>query len=187
MDKKNDLPSLTKQDWINQGTEVLTRSGVEAVRVEPLAKLMNVTKGSFYWHFKNREALLAAIVQDWVDQGTNSVIQQVEAAGGDANQRLLLLLELAMQNDVPSVENAIRAWASSDPKIAAVLRQVDRQRLEYTRDLFVEFGFTPFEALARARIAYYTVIGDLTIGEQRDTADRLAEAQLEHTILTYRP
>ncbi|HCF30711.1 MAG TPA: TetR/AcrR family transcriptional regulator, partial [Cyanobacteria bacterium UBA11049] len=118
MVKKNEISKLGKQDWIGLGLKVLAESGVEAVRVEPLAKLLNVTKGSFYWHFKNREELLDAMLQDWVRRETDSIITQVEAMGGDAATKLLNLFELAIQ-DNGQVENAIRAWATKDFNVAA--------------------------------------------------------------------
>jgi AcrR family transcriptional regulator len=183
MVKKNEISKLGRQDWIDLGLRVIVEGGVEAVRVEPLAKLLDVTKGSFYWHFKNRDELLEAILHDWVSRETDSIIEKVEVAGGDASAKLLYLFELAIQDD-GQVENAIRAWAVNDSKVAAVLNQVDRRRLDYTKDLFLEVGFTPFEAMVRARMAYYSLIGEYTLGTRTNQSDRLAGVRLEHIILT---
>lgn len=185
MVKRNEVSKLGRQDWIDLGLKVLAEGGVETVRVEPLAKLLDVTKGSFYWHFKNREELLAAILQNWVSQETDGIIQTVEAAGGDASAKLLHLFEIAIQDD-GQLENAIRAWAVNDSKAAAVLSQVDQRRLDYTKELFLEVGFTPFEAMVRARMAYYSLIGKYTIGARTNQSERLAEVRLEHSILTCR-
>lgn len=185
MVKKNEISKLGKQDWIGLGLKVLAESGVDAVRVEPLAKLLNVTKGSFYWHFKNREELLDAMLHDWVRRETDSIITQVEAMGGDAATKLLNLFELAIQ-DNGQVENAIRAWATKDFNVAAVINQVDQRRLSYTKDLFLEVGFTPFEAMVRARMVYYSLVGEFTLGTRTNQAERLAEVRLQHTILTRR-
>jgi AcrR family transcriptional regulator len=185
MDKKSDLSNLTRQDWIDQGLTVLANSGVETVRVEPLAKLMGVTKGSFYWHFKNREDLLEAILQDWIASQTSSIIEQVDKIDGDATTKLLHLFELAIEDDA-QVENALRAWAANDAKIAEALAQVDQRRLDYTRDLFLAVGFDQFEAMVRARMIYYSLVGEATLGIKRDRSERLAEVRLQHTILTYR-
>ncbi len=185
MVKKNEISKLGQQDWLDLGLKVLAENGVEAVRVEPLAKLLNVTKGSFYWHFKNREELLEVILQDWVSRETDSIIEQVEAAGGDASTKLLHLFELAIQDD-GQVENAIRAWAASDSKVAAMLDQVDQRRLGYTKDLFLEVGFTLFEAIVRARMVYYSLIGEFTLGTRTNQPERLAEVRLQHIILTRR-
>lgn len=185
MGKKTELSNLTRQDWINQGLKTLAETGVETVRVEPLAKLMGVTKGSFYWHFKNREDLLEAVLQEWVKLQTSSIIERVEAMGGDAATKLLYLFELAVQDD-GRVENAIRAWATSDAKITAALAQVDQRRLDYTKDLFLQVGFAPFEATVRARMVYYALVGEFAIGARSNQAERLAEIRLQHTILTQR-
>jgi AcrR family transcriptional regulator len=184
-------PKLGRQDWIKAGLTVLAENGVEAVRVEPLAKRMNVTKGSFYWHFKDRNDLLEAIVTEWVEIDTNSIIEQVNRLNADPKTKLLRLFELAIADhrSTPelangSIEIAIRAWATNDPKIAAMLAQVDRQRLDYTKNLFLAIGFSETEALVRARLAYYSLVGDFVIGVKTNQADRLAEVQLQHRILT---
>ena len=85
------------------------------------------------------------------------------------------------------LEKAIRAWATNDPKAAVILAQVDRRRLDYTQDLFLQIGFTPFEAMVRARMAYYAAIGEYTIGKnQIDRQERLAQIRLQHKILTHK-
>jgi AcrR family transcriptional regulator len=185
MGKKSDLSNLTRQDWVDKGIAVLATSGVEKVRVEPLAKLMGVTKGSFYWHFKNREELLEAILQDWIASQTSSIIERVDKIDDDATTKLLHLFELAIEDD-GQVENALRAWSANDAKIAEALAQVDQRRLDYTRDLFLAVGFEPIEAMVRARMIYYSLVGEATIGIRRDQCERLAEVRLQHTILTYR-
>jgi AcrR family transcriptional regulator len=185
MVKQNEPESLTRQDWIDRGLLLLGSSGVEAVRVEPLAKLLGVTKGSFYWHFKNREELLMALLQAWIDLETDGIIAQVEALEGDGHQKLLTLFELAVQ-DYGQIETAIRAWATIDGKIAGMVAEIDRRRLDYTRDMFLQIGFTPFEAIVRARLVYYALIGEFMIGTERDLADRLAGIRHQYEILTQR-
>ncbi|WP_346293254.1 TetR/AcrR family transcriptional regulator [Sphaerothrix gracilis] len=183
MVKEKDAVSLSRQDWIALGLSVLAESGIGAVRVEPLAKQLHVTKGSFYWHFKNREELLEAVLQAWIDRQTNSIIGQVEAIEGDASAKLLYLFELAVQ-DNGQIENAIRAWAVNDARVAKILEQVDQRRLKYTQSLFLEIGFSPFNALVRARMVYYSLVGEFTIGTRSNQEERLVEIRLQHSILT---
>ncbi|MCU0568788.1 MAG: TetR/AcrR family transcriptional regulator [Oculatellaceae cyanobacterium Prado106] len=189
--QKSPEPKLGRQDWIKTGLAVLAESGVETVRVEPLAKRMNVTKGSFYWHFKDRNDLLEAILAEWVEIDTNRIIEQVNRLDADPKTKLLRLFELAIADDglTPgladgSIENAIRAWATSDPKIATTLAQVDRHRLDYTKNLFLEIGFPEAEALVRARLAYYSLVGEFAIGVRTSPPERLNEIRLQHKILT---
>ncbi|MGD1855461.1 MAG: TetR/AcrR family transcriptional regulator [Leptolyngbyaceae cyanobacterium] len=144
---------------------------------------MGVTKGSFYWHFKNREELLTAIFQAWIALQTSGIIEQVEMKEGDAIAKLLYLFELAIEDD-GRIENAIRAWATNDAKIAPALAEVDQRRLDYTKDLFLRAGFDSFDAIVRARMAYYTLVGEFTIGTRSNQAERLAEIRLQHAILT---
>ncbi len=178
-------PKLGRQDWITKGLKVLAESGIEAVRVEPLAKLMNVTKGSFYWHFKNREDLLEAMVQEWVTRETDDVIKQVEEVGGDASAKLLKLFQLAYEDD-GQLENAMRTWAANNARVAAAIAQIDQRRLDYLQDLFLQIGFPAVDAKARARLAYYSWVGEFTVGIPTSQAERLAEAQLNHAILVKR-
>ena len=126
---------------------------------------------------------MAAILQEWVDRQTGTIIARVEDAGGDAATKLLHLFELAVEDD-GQVENAVRAWAARDPSVATVLAEVDQSRLDYTRDLFLQAGFEPFEAMARARMVYFALVGEFTIGTRSDQAERLAEIRLQHRILT---
>jgi AcrR family transcriptional regulator len=180
---KQESVKLSRINWIDCGIRVLAENGVEAVRVEPIAKLLNVTKGSFYWHFKNREELLDAVLQEWVSRETNSIINQVDKVGGDAISKLRYLFELAIR-DNGQLEHAIRAWATNDPKTATILAKIDQRRLDYTRDLFLQAGFAPFEALVRARMVYYSLIGEFTVGIHLSQEERLAEIRLQHYILT---
>jgi AcrR family transcriptional regulator len=183
MSKQNKNIKLERQDWIDVGLKVLAEGGIESVKVEPLAKLLNVTKGSFYWHFKNRDDLLVAILQDWVKGETNSLIDQTESIGEDANTKLLYLFELSIQIN-GRLENSIRAWATKDLKVAEMIIQIDRRRLKYTKDLFVKIGFTELEAKVRAQMAYYSLVGEFTVGTRPNQATRLAEVRLEYAILT---
>jgi AcrR family transcriptional regulator len=185
MVKKNEPTNLTRQDWIDRGRSLLAAQGVAAVRVEPLAKLIRVTKGSFYWHFKNREDLLDAILQDWIVSQTNSVMEQVEERGGTPQAKLLYLFELAVQDtgEDAQLEQSIRLWAAMDQKIAALLAEVDQRRLDYTQALFIQVGFEPPQALIRARLIYYSLIGEWMVGIRQDPADRLAEARSQYAIL----
>ncbi|NEP62877.1 MAG: TetR/AcrR family transcriptional regulator [Symploca sp. SIO2G7] len=189
--KKDPESKLGRQDWINAGLMVLAEGGVEAVRIEPLAKRMKITKGSFYWHFKNRNDLLDAILAEWVELDTNGIIEQVNQLDADPKTKLLYLLELAYaDNDLMSgladgrIENAIRAWAKSDQKVANLIAHVDQQRLNYTKALFLKIGFSEAEAIVRARLAYYALVGELTIGIAPHQANRLAEIRMQHDILT---
>ncbi len=154
---------LGREEWIAAGLRAIARQGADAVRVERLAETLGVTKGSFYWHFKDRDALLAALLDAWKARTTNAIIAEVEAKGGDAATRLRTLFGIALQSD-GRLDLAVRAWAAQDSLARDALEQVDRRRLAYLDSLFRALGFPPAEASARARFVYQALIGQFTMG-----------------------
>ena len=173
---------LGREDWIREALRLLAESGIEAVRVEPLARRLKVTKGSFYWHFADRPALLEALKVHWEAVATGAIIEEVEATGGDAAARLWRLTELTLPSD-GRVEMAMRAWAATDPAAAEAVRRVDGRRLEFLERLFRELGYGEATARARARLAYHSLIGAFAMGVRGDGAERLATARLNHAML----
>ena len=166
---------LGKQQWINAGLRAVVKKGVEAVRIEPLAEALSVTKGSFYWHFKDRGALLDALLETWEARATSAVIDQVEGRGGDARAKLRSLFSIVGQVD-GRLDRAIRAWAAVDETARKALERVDSRRLDYLQTLFLGVGFSPEEALARARLVYHALIGQFMMATAVGSEDRLTES-----------
>jgi AcrR family transcriptional regulator len=176
-------PKLGRQDWLTIGLKTLVESGIEAVRVEPLAKLLKVTRGSFYWHFKNRDDLLEAILQAWEIQNTESIIQEVETEGTDPGSKLLNLFEIAARDD-DHLEKAVRIWGVHDARALAAIGRVDQRRLDYLQNLFLELGFSPKEAKVRARIVYSVRLGWFMMESPSELSERLTEIRFMYKILT---
>jgi AcrR family transcriptional regulator len=149
---------LGRDDWINEGLRTLAGHGVDAVRVERLAEALNVTKGSFYWHFADRSALLAAVLDAWKTRATGDVIDTVEARGRSVPARVRALMSIVFSVD-GRLEQQIRAWASVDPAAEAAQAEIDRQRLGYVLMLLEAQGFDRDEAAARAQFAYHAMVG----------------------------
>ena len=166
---------LAKQDWINAGLTVLATQGIDAVRVERLAADLSVTKGSFYWHFKDRGALLAALLGAWQATATNAIIAHVEERGGDARSKLTTLFTVVASAD-GRLDRAIRHWAALDEAPRLALSAVDRRRLHYLQALFAKLGFSALEATARSRLVYHALIGQYAVGETAKTDARIREA-----------
>ncbi|NJO93867.1 MAG: TetR/AcrR family transcriptional regulator [Hydrococcus sp. RM1_1_31] len=123
------------------------------------------------------------MLQEWEIRETDDIIKQVEAADGDACAKLLNLMELVAQDDC-QLEKAMRIWAASDEKVRQALIRIDQRRLVYLEDLFLEIGFSKVEAKARARLSYYTWIGEFTLGFlPTSQTERIAEVRLYHAIL----
>lgn len=152
----------SREAWIEAAVEVLGQRGVEAVRVEPLARRLGVTKGSFYWHFADRAELLEAILQTWSARGTDAFIERVEAEGGDPRARLRRLWALTSK-DALAPELAIRDWARHDPEVAARVDDVDTRRLTYLRELLRALPLPRAEAEARGLLLYSLLVGHALI------------------------
>jgi AcrR family transcriptional regulator len=178
---------LGREDWVRAAIAALARGGVEAVRVEPLARRLRVTKGSFYWHFRDRPELLNALLDTWEARGTLAVIERVESLGGGPEQRLWRLFEIVVREGQGAGEHAIRTWARTDPAAAEVLRRVDARRIQYLEGLFRQLGFAEEEAQARARLVYCALVGEWAMGVPASLDRRLHLARLNHRILTARP
>jgi AcrR family transcriptional regulator len=174
---------LGRQDWLTIGIKTLVEKGIEAVRVDPLAKLLNVTRGSFYWHFKNRDELLAEILQEWEARNTHSVIERIEGLDSTPSDKLLSLFETAAEDD-DCLEKAVRVWSVNDVSAAIAIKRVDQQRLEYLQNLFLQLGFSGIDAKVRAQIVYSVRLGWFVMASSGNRAERLTEIRLVHAILT---
>jgi AcrR family transcriptional regulator len=150
---------LTAQDWTAAALAALAEGGVAAVAVEPLAAGLGTTKGSFYWHFSGRDALLEAALLEWERTHTEGVIALVEAeAGADARVRMRALLAVALDRPGNRVELALQPTAAH-PLVAPVLARVTQRRLGYLAGLFTQLGFGPDEARQRSLLAYSAYLG----------------------------
>jgi AcrR family transcriptional regulator len=148
---------LSAQDWLDQGLRTLARSGFTALKAEPLAKAMGVSRGSFYWHFADIGAYRTAILKHWREVAAEQIIANLEAASKDDNP-LLLLLRRSFSSK-PALESAVRTWATLDPAARSAVQATDRRRLSYVESLFERSGVSPGVARARAQIFYWAFLG----------------------------
>ena len=150
---------LTRQDWATAALVAIAEGGLAAVAVEPLAARLGTTKGSFYWHFSNRTALLEAALAYWEEAHTNAVIAEVDAAPGGPMAQLRLLFkrvtEMAQRDRI-----GLALLATADhPVVAPVLARVTERRIAYTAGRFIELGFPPDMARQRALLAHSAYLG----------------------------
>lgn len=150
------------EDWVKAATRALARHGIDAVRIERLAADMTVTKGSFYWHFKDLAALRTAVLASWEKRATSAVIDRVEASGGSGGDKLLRLAELVFSAE-GALERQVRAWAAQDKAAAMVQHRVDMRRSAYVESLFVAAGLAPTDARLRAMLLYQALVGHFTL------------------------
>lgn len=155
------MPRLSADDWVNAAVQQMADSGVHAVRVERLAQALGVSKGSFYWHFENRNALLTAMLKFWEDQGTKAIIAQVDAQTELPRTRVRTLAELVFRSS--SVELAfeiqVRAWATVEAQAQTVVHAVDKHRVSYVQRLLTQ-AKVPYPR-ARAELFYSVLLGDM--------------------------
>ena len=153
--------------WVDQGLKALADGGPDAVRIEPLAQALGVTKGGFYWHFADRSALLDEMLDRWEQESVTAVIGAVERGGGDARAKLRRLFALAGKRpDLLRADLAVRDWARRDGRVAERLRRVDNRRVAYMRGLFAEL--CPDEEDVEARCL---LVGSLWVGNHLFAAD----------------
>ena len=152
---------LSAKDWLDQGLKALASRGFTALKAEPLAKALGVSRGSFYWHFTDIAAFHAAILSRWpIPQNrivAHSVIANVEAAAKHENPLALLLRRVFGERLV--LERAVRTWASVDPAARAAVQAIDRRRMNYVEGLLAQAGLPPRAARARAQVLYWAFLG----------------------------
>lgn len=153
---------LDRNDWIEAAIDVLASEGVSGLRVEVLAKHCGVTKGSFYWHFKDRHDLLLAVLEQWREGRIRDIEKTTAVQPGKEREQLHFAIEVygaSRNRKGMQIELAVRDWARHDAEAAAIVEAVDLYRLECTRKLFVAAGMSEAEAKSRSLLLYACVFG----------------------------
>jgi AcrR family transcriptional regulator len=173
--------SLRSDDWVAAANELLASENVQGVQVAALCQRLGVTKGSFYWHFSGREALLRGLLDSWRRRMTIEVVSRVSRAALGAGATLRSLLSLprrAFSARGTSIEMSVRDWARRDATAHQALQEVDQIRLEFFEQIFRQLQFSAPQARLRAYLAYSIMMGDSmlkdTLGAQVST-DELVE------------
>ncbi len=165
---------LDADSWTEAALTILARNGIEAVRIERLAKMLGVTKGSFYWHFKDRPSLLDEMLRSWRQRATLGVIERVERSPVPPAQRLKHLLKLLRSSPRASrgadIEAAIRLWGRSDPRVASVVQEIDRLRLGHIKTLVEAAHAGRQDATARAALIYAHILAQAWLSTTIDPA-----------------
>lgn len=147
--------TCTPETWIDAATEVLVSQGIDRVRVDLLAQELGMTRGSFYWHFKDREDLLTRVLQAWRLRATEALSERLGKAHTDPREQLQDLVTLPWRGRAAAraarIELAIRAWARRDDMAAQAVREADESRLGYIAQVFSALGFPvrPSRSIAR--------------------------------------
>jgi AcrR family transcriptional regulator len=167
---------LTPEDWVRAATQVLVDHGIDHVRVDVLAGELGVTRGSFYWHFRDREDLLRRVLQAWREVSTVQLTKRLEVARSDPRELLADVITLPFRGRAAvraaRIELAIRAWARRDPMAQQALDEADSSRIGYHEALFRALGFAPDEAAHRAFLLYGYEVAESLMPRQGSAAAR---------------
>lgn len=151
--------------WLEAAYELLLEAGVEAVKIQALAKKLKISRGSFYWFFKDREQLLAALLVRWKEKNTGSIVRQTEAYAETLTEAILNLSDCWFSKELfdAKFEFAVRSWALQSPEALAEVQSADQIRLGAIKAMFLRFGDEDLSADVRSRTIYLTQIGYISM------------------------
>jgi AcrR family transcriptional regulator len=172
-DNERDTP--VERDWIAVAREMLIEGGISAVQISPLAGRLGVTRGGFYWRFKNRQDLLDQLLLDWESSNARHFLSRL-AEAGTPRERMDRLIDLWMEERQfdPRLEAAIRQWALIDEPVRKRVRIVDLGRISAIAGILLQAGFDAIQAEARARLTYFHQIGYYTLDLGESAQERFA-------------
>jgi len=183
-------PSLSREDWIDAATEVLVDEGIDHVRVDVLAQQLGVTRGSFYWHFRDREELLRGVLQRWRETATENLTARLERAHADPREQLRDVISLPLRGRAAAraarIELAIRAWARRDALARQAVDEADASRMGYIAQIFSSMGFPVLEARSRAFLAYCHNLGESLMASQGSAAQKQERGRFVEELLARR-
>ncbi|THD71620.1 TetR/AcrR family transcriptional regulator [Thalassobius vesicularis] len=166
----------SREVWLDAARKALIASGVDAVKIQPLASALDISRTSFYWFFKDRNALLDALLDEWEVKNTGAFVDACAAYAETISEAILNLFVVFHDDTVfePQLDFAIRGWAHQSDAVAKRVHLADETRLTAIRAMFERFGFEESEADVRARTVYLTQIGYISMQVQEDQAIRMA-------------
>ena len=184
--RKSGIP-LTRIDWLDAALNTLEKEGIDRVKVERLAKELGVTKGSFYWHFKNRDDLLESLLDYHHLTCTQPGMDEIGKLDLPADQLLEEVERIVENMGISGFEKAIYAWSLFDPKAHKYMSKTVDRRLSFVRNLFNQAGFEGDEGKARTRMFVYRQIGRLLLEIPEKKGKREPYARIRMRLLTGPP
>ena len=165
----------SQEGWLEAAYDALLESGVESVKILPLAKRLNLSRTSFYWFFKDREELLGALIARWREKNTGNLVKQSDAYAETLAEAMLNVFDCWLNKDLfdSQFEFAIRSWALQSPEIQAEVHEADQARMDAIGRMFMRFGYDETAADVRARTTYLVQIGYISMQSREDMALRM--------------
>jgi AcrR family transcriptional regulator len=159
---------LTKSDWIKHGLRTLAKDGPNALKVGPMSTSLKVSRGSFYWHFRDIADFRSQLLQSWQESSTDQVIRDLDAREGERD-RLKHLARRAFAG-TRNLDRAIRSWAAEDENVARIVASVDGRRVARIAKLLAEVGVEGERALHRAAFMYWAYLGQAVVMDPRHSS-----------------
>ena len=159
---------LTQSDWIRHGFRTLAKQGANALKVGPMSTELKVSRGSFYWHFRDVADFRSQLLRSWQERTTDQVIEELEAEKAEPG-RLKHLMKRAF-NVKRDLERAIRSWAAEDQDVAKVVATVDDRRVAYIAKMLVASGVESRQAHPRAAFMYWAYLGQTMVMDPRHSS-----------------
>ncbi len=174
---------MSREDWLGHALDALEKEG-GVLTIDALSRRLGVSRGSFYWHFKDRTDFIRQLVDYWSTISLSSVDSEVDIPEVDAKQRLLFLMEAIVHRRLSRYDNAIRAWASRDPAAEKMVKKIDDYRLDYVGSLFAEIGFEGDELKMRTRtlVVYFSL--EPALFSRTSQKEQLKQIKNMHALLT---
>lgn len=165
----------SREGWLETGYQALIEGGVDAVKIQPLARQLNLSRTSFYWFFEDREALLRALIDGWEGRTTEPLVAAAQDYAESRAEAMLNVLACFLSGSFDSrLEFAVRSWALQDEQVGARVAAADEARLSALRGMLMRWGLDAQEADVRARTIYLTQIGYISMRAQEELETRLA-------------
>ena len=178
--------SLDRDVWLKKALDVLFAHGIAQVKIEVLARKLKLTKGSFYWHFENRDDLLRSMVDWWRDNQLR-FISGLNHATDDPAGMIKAVIEFTQHTEDSRHDIAMREFARFNKFAARAVVEVDERRIAYLAELFRAAKFSDAEAVLRARALYFYQVGEYTTSLSLDPKLRDELAERRFKLLICRP
>ena len=183
--KKSVTDRQSRNSWLQAALQALAKGGIDQVKVESLARNLGVTKGSFYWHFKDREHFLDELLNFWADHSTQTVITNPNYPT-DSTARVRAVAEDIVRRDLGDMDPHIRSWTQYDKRRARIVARIDKMRFEFLRNLFIAAGFSTSGADIRAQSLYRYALGEHFIIVRESMSRRVQRIQAHVDLLLQR-
>lgn len=168
--------STTREDWINTALRILIEQGAGEVKILTLAERLGCSRSNFYWFFKDREALLSALLAHWQARNTAAIVKRATLRADRVSQAVLNIFDCWANPDLfdARLDFAVREWARRSEQVRAEVARADAERLAAITGLFARYGASPTESVVRARTLYFMQIGYYAMEVQETLADRMS-------------